>query len=149
MSLRFLTHDLGYKDQIANVEDFLGAPVTAVLVDTAQVPDRATENAYSAISANECSDVDYAQVALTGKTIAVEGDRVRFNCAKIDFGASVSISARYLYLVFGTAGSLVAGDRILGHIDLTGTGNASSVSAEFSVTPPATGLFEVLRSNAP
>ena len=144
----FLTHEQGLRDQIAGVEDFLGAGVYAVLVTTTHTPDRATDTAYSSISANESADADYSRQALGTKTVAVEGTNVRFNCGKITFTAEGDVSGRYLYLLYGTAASPVAGDRILGHIDLTGSGNAASVNAEFSFTPHASGLFEIQRSVA-
>jgi hypothetical protein len=144
----FLTHDAGFRDLLAGQEDFLGSGVYAVLVTTTHSPNRATDNAYSAISGNEATGGDYSRQALGTKSVAVEGTRVRFNCGKITFTAEGDVTGRYLYLVFGTAGSPQAGDTILGHIDLTGDGNASSISAEFSFTPHASGLFEVERSAA-
>lgn len=142
----FLTHDQGLRDLLAGVNDFLGSGVYAVLVTTTQTPDRATETQYSHISGNQSADVDYSRQVLGTKTVAVESTRIRFNCAKITFTASGDVTGRYLYLVFGTAASPVTTDRILGHVDLTGSGNASSISAEFSFTPNAAGLFEVERS---
>jgi len=145
----FLSHDVGFNEQIRGDVDFLASGVAAVLVTTTHTPDRAADTQYSHISANECADVDYSAQALGTKTIAVEATRVRFNCGKITFTASGDVTGRYLYLVYGTAASLVAGDRILGHIDLTGGGNASSINAEFSWTPHANGIFEITRTAAP
>ena len=148
MSLEFLTHDTGLRAQLAGTEDFLGSGVYAVLVDAAHTPNRATDNAYSAISANECDDEDYSRQDLTSKTVAVEATRVRFDCGKITFTASGDVSGQYVYFLYGTAASPQAADVILGHVDLTGDGNASSIGAEFSYTPSASGLFEVARSAA-
>lgn len=148
MSLEFLTHDTGLRAQFAGTADFLDGGVYAVLVDAAHTPDRATDNAYSAISANECSDADYSRQALASKTATVEATRVRFNCGKITFTASGTVSGQYVYFLYGAAATPQAADVILGHVDLTGTGNASSIGAEFSYTPSASGLFEVARSAA-
>jgi hypothetical protein len=148
MSLEFVTHDVGYTAQVAQTQDFLGSGVYAVLVDTAHTPDRATDDAYSDISANECGDTDYSAQALASKTIALASTSVRLSCGKITFTASGDVSGRYVYILFGTAATPQSTDVILGHVDLTGSGNASSVGAEFSYTPSASGLLELPRSVA-
>lgn len=145
----FLSHDTGYLAQLSGAEDFLGSGVYAVLVDDAQTPNRASEASYSAISGNECTDADYSRQALASKSASIEATRVRFTCGKITFTASGDVSGRYLYVCYGTAATPQAGDVILGHIDLTGDGNASSIGAEFSFTPSGSGLFEVERTDAP
>ena len=145
----FLTHDTGFRNQLAGTADFLGSGVYAALITTSHTPNRASDTQYSHISANEATGGDYSRQALGSKTVAVESTRVRFNCGKITFTASGDVTGRYLYLLYGTAASPQTTDVILGHIDLTGGGNASSISAEFSFTPHSSGLFEVERSQAP
>jgi len=145
----FLSHDVGFNEQIRGDVDFLGSGVAAVLVTTTHTPDRATDTQYSHISTNECADADYSRQVVGSKTIAVEATRVRFNCGTITFTAEGDVTGRYLYLVYGTAGSMNSTDRILGHVDLTGGGNASSINATFSFTPHANGLFEITRTSAP
>ena len=145
----FLSHDVGFNEQIRGDVDFLGSGVAAVLVTTTHTPDRAADTQYSHISGNEAAGPDYTRQALGTKSIAVEATRVRFNCGKITFTAEGDVTGRYLYLVYGTAGSMNGTDRILGHIDLTGGGNASSINAEFSWTPHANGIFEITRTAAP
>lgn len=143
----FFTHDAGYQAQIAGVEDFLAGDVVAVLVDAAQTPNRATENTYADISANESADADYTAQLLAGKAISVEGTAVRVTCSKITFTADGSVSGQYVYLVYRAGATLASTDRILGHVDLqTEGGNVSSTNAEFSYTPNASGLFEIQRS---
>jgi hypothetical protein len=144
-----LTHDAGFLAQVDGDADFSGGSVAAVLVTNTHTPDPATDVDYEDISANESADGDYSQQALASKTVAVASTRIRFDCAKITFTAEGDITARYLYLIYGTAGSLATSDLILGHVDLTGSGNASSVNGEFSFDPHASGLFEILRSAAP
>jgi hypothetical protein len=141
----FLSHDTGFKS-LLGAGDWVNDAYYAVLATTSESPDRATQIDYADIL-NECADGDYDQVALTSKAVALNSTNVRFTCAKIDFGSTVSITARYLYILKGTAASPAGTDEIIGHIDLDGAGNVSSVSAEFSFTPSATnGLFEVERS---
>ena len=148
MSLEFLTHDVGYTAQVAQTEDFINSGVYAVLVDAAHTPDRAADVTYSDISANECVDADYSRQALASKTIALASTSVRLSCGKITFTASGDVSGQYVYLLYGTAASPQAADVILGHVDLTGSGNASSIGAEFSYTPSPSGLLELPRSVA-
>lgn len=144
----FLTHDQGFLAQVDGDEDFSGGSVYAVLVTNDHTPDRAADVDYEDISANECQDSDYSPQDVTG-TVTVESTRIRFDCSKITFTAEGDITARYLYILYGDEGSPQNGDLILGHVDLTGSGNASSVNGEFSFDPHASGLFEILRSGAP
>lgn len=63
------------------------------------------------------------------------------DCGDISFGASVTISAKYLVLVKGTAGSLTAGSVLVGYCDLdTSGGSVSSTASQFAVNTP-NGLF--------
>lgn len=143
----FLTHDTGLA-ALLSTDDWTTDAYYAVLATTTESPDRAAQIDYEDILA-ECADADYDQVALAGKAVAVNSTKIRFTCNKITFGASVTISARYLYILKGTAATPATSDKIIGYIDLDGAGNLSSVNAEFSFTPNATnGLFEVARSAA-
>lgn len=145
----FTSHDTGFAELLGN-DDWTVDDYYAVLADTTETVDRSTQINYEDIL-QECADVDYDQIALTGKTVAVDGSgNITFDCDKINFGASVTISARFLYILKGTAATPVTTDNIVGSIDLqTETGNVSSTAAEFSFDPDATdGLFEVARSAA-
>jgi hypothetical protein len=144
----FLSHDTGFKSLLGG-DDWVNDDYYAVLATTSETPARDTQVDYEDIL-QECADGDYDQVALAGKAVAVNSTKVRFTCNKINFGSEVSISGRYLYILKGTAATPANTDEIVGHIDLDGSGNVSSVSAEFSFTPDATnGLFEVARTAAP
>jgi len=144
----FLTHDSGYKSLLGS-GDWVTDSHYAVLSTTAELPDQASQVNYSDIIA-ECTDEDYARVAITGKVVDLNATKVRFTCGKISFGNNVTISARYLFILNGIAMAPDGEDEIIGHIDLTGADDVSSVFAEFSLTPDLTnGLFEVARSSAP
>lgn len=143
-----LSHDTGFKSLLGS-DDWENDDYYAVLATTDETPDRASQVDYEDIL-NECDDADYDQVALTGKSVSVSDTNVQFTCDKISWGSDVTISGRYLYILKGTAATPAAGDEIVGHIDLTGNGNASSTNAEFSFTPDSTdGLFEIERTAAP
>ena len=137
---------------LGNTIDWVSDAITAVLVDVAHTP-AITEATYSDFSANEVNSgtfPDYAQIALTtkslGKAVATE---VQYTSDIANFGASVTIEARYIYFVKGTAGALVAGDNIVGYCDIdTSLGaaeNAKSTNSVFSVGPSATGWFKRVR----
>ena len=143
----FLSHDTGFAS-LLSTDDWTNDAYYAVLATTSETPDRAAQVDYEDILAEVASGGDYSPVALASKTCAVNGTNVRFDCAKITFTASGDITARYLYILKGTATSPANTDEIIGHIDLDGSGNISSVGAEFSFDPNANGLFQIQRTAA-
>lgn len=142
----FLTHDNGLLAQLDGDADFSGGSVYAVLVTTTHTPDRAADVDYEDISANECADEDYDPVALTSPTVTLVSNTIMFDCAEIEFTGAGDITARYLYVLYGDYSSPQNSDLILGHVDLTGDGNASSTNGRFAFNPHANGLFRVGRS---
>jgi hypothetical protein len=139
----FLSHHTGFASLLSTDNWTTASAYYAVLATTTESPNRATQVDYEDIL-QECADAGYDQVALASCTCAVSGTDVKFDCAKITFGSDVSLTARYLYILKGTAASPANADEIIGHVDLDGSGNISSVSAEFSFDPDATnGLFLV------
>lgn len=113
--------------------DFVGSGIAAVLLTTTHTPSVTADSTYGDLT-NECADGDYAQVALTTKSITESGGTVTYDADPVSFGTSVSISARYIYLVAGTAGSLTGTDKVMGYMDLsTGGGNVSSTNSTFEV----------------
>jgi len=121
--------------------------VAAVLLAAAYTPDTAAHTDYSDVSANEVDDAvqtDYAPVAVTGRSVSLTSDEIRYTCSKIDFGSTVSLEGQYIGIIAGDAASLNATDKLLGYIDL---GEAkSSTNAEFSFTPAATGLYRIQKA---
>lgn len=116
--------------------------IAAVLLGSGYTPS-AAHSTFADISAQEISDADYAQKAVTGQTVTGAGGTVTADCADISFGASVTITAKYLALVKGTAGSLVSTDKLVGYCDLNSSGGTvSSTSGAFSVNTPS-GLYTV------
>jgi hypothetical protein len=146
----FESHDSGYEELLGS-GDWESDDYAAVLLPNGGgSQDRATEVDWEDISADEISDADYSQQQLASKAVSGESTRVKFTHGKITFTSSGSISARYLYILKGTADSLANSDKILGHIDLSGSAeNVSSVSGEFSFTPHSDGLFYIQRTAAP
>ena len=148
--LTVIAHDLGWLETVGCGRSFLDDAVTAVLVDTAHTPD-VSEELYSDISGDECTDADYSQQLITGKCVAYNvDDEIRACHDKINFAADApggtgTIAGRYAYYVYGSPGLLMPSSRILFHIDLTGDGNAQSENGEFSITPNAEGLYTMTK----
>lgn len=107
-----------------------------------------TDTLWSDVSANEISDGDYAQQAVTTRTVANNAGEAQFKSDPADFGANVTIEeAKYLVLVAGTATSVAAGDKIIGTIDLDdGGGIVFANNGEFSITQPAAGWFRAVQA---
>lgn len=144
----FLTHEKGFSS-LLGPDDWESDAYYAVLATTDETPDRATQIDYEDILNEVASGGDYSPVALASKSVSIVDTDIVFDCGKITFTSSGSISARYLYVLKGTAASPNNADEILGHIDLnTGGGNLSSIGAEYSYEPHANGLFAVERSIA-
>ena len=115
---------------------------SGVLVLSAHTPSLANDNIYSDISVNECADGDYADTVAT-LTVSEAAGVVTVDMAQVDYGASVTIGARYFYIVQGTAGALGAGDLILGYMDLNDgqTIDVESIASDFKVDANASGLY--------
>ena len=121
-----------------------GDTLVGVLVDNAHTPSLENDNLYSDISGNECTDGDYAPVVLGGVAMNRTGATVKLDANAVAYGDPVTISARYIYVVRRAGASLVAGDLILGYMDLNngGSANVGSTNAEFTVDwDAANGLF--------
>ena len=148
MAREFLSHDTGFLEIQDRTINYVSDAMYAVLALSAHgTPDRATEAQYSHIT-NECADADYARPALSGKAISLDTTAVKYAMSKMTFTAEGNVTGRYVYICKGTAADPQAADRIIGHIDLTGSADASSINAEFSFTPHSTGLFFLPRTVA-
>ncbi|RLA03862.1 MAG: hypothetical protein DRQ47_04395 [Gammaproteobacteria bacterium] len=116
---------------------------SGVLVLSAHTPSLVNDNIYSDISGNECGDGDYADTVATLTVSEPSAGVVMVDMAQVDYGAAVTIGARYFYVVQGTAGALSAGDLILGYMDLNDGGSidVESISSDFKVDANANGLY--------
>jgi len=146
----FTFTDPGFLACMKGTIDLENDTIVAVLVDNAQTPSVVNDDVYSDISTNECSDSDYTGswaegLTITGLTWTSPSSRnFKLDGAAMDFGNSVTISARYLYVVRRAGGTLVAGDLIVGFMDLNdgGGANVSSTNGDFDVDwNAANGLF--------
>jgi len=64
----------------------------------------------------------YVRQQLTGNTIITDGKRRAFDCDDISFGTTVTLAAKYLYILEGNAAAPAAGDLIVGWTDLNENG---------------------------
>lgn len=123
--------------------------IVGVLVDVAHTPSVVNDNEYSDISANECTDTDYTTSYAEGITIAgltwsnPSSGVFMLDATDVDFGAAVTIGARYLYLLKRAGASLVSTDLILGYVDLNvgSSKNVASSNNDFEIIWGANGLF--------
>jgi len=116
------------------------ATITAVLLGAGYTPS-AAHDTWSDASAQEIADSGYAEQAVSGQTVTLASGTVTVDSGDISFGTNVTLTAKYLALVLGTAGSLAGTDKLIGYCDLnTGGGTVSSTAGAFSVNTP-NGLF--------
>lgn len=110
----------------------------AVLLTSSYTPNVASQSILSDISGNIISDSDYVAQTLGSVTVTESGGTVTFDSADINFGSSVTITAKYLALYDDTS----ANDKLVVYVDLdTGGGSVSSTSSTFQVTINASGIF--------
>lgn len=127
--------------------------MVGVLVLTAHTPSLVNDNIYSDISANECADADYTAsfaegIVLTVTVTEPSAGIVMVDMSQADFGSAVTIGARYFYVLRRAGGTLVAGDLILGYMDLNdgGSVDVESISSDFKVDANANGLYRVAKA---
>lgn len=114
----------------------------AILLAGAHTPTQ-IKALYSDISANEIADAGYVRQALSGAAISASGKQRYFTSNAVNFGSAVTLTAKYLYILKGTAASPSGTDPILGWIDLNEVGGditAITKANPGSVTSTAHGL---------
>lgn len=144
---RFLSCDQGFLEIHNRTIDFVANAMYAVLVTTSHTPNRANDNQYSNVEGSAAVGADIISVA--GKSINLVNTKIRYSCNPISFGSNVSLSGRYIYICVGNHAAPNVGDRIIGYISLSDSGNVSSVNSVFSYTPATEGLLELTRTAAP
>jgi len=138
----FVPYEQGILDIANQTVDFVGGTVKAMLLTAAYTPSASADQHLDDIVANECADGDYARQTVGSKTIALASNKVRFDCADIDFGNAVTITAKYLVLFLDTGTPSTS--TLLWYVDLnTGGGSASSTGADFDIAINASGIYEV------
>lgn len=122
-------------------EDFDADSHYAILLLASATPDVAAWVDLDDVSADECGDADYNRQDLTGESVTESGGTVTIDADNITFGASVTITAKYIVILRGTVGGAAGTDRIVGYADLNdGGGSVTSTSSAFNVNVNASGL---------
>lgn len=118
----------------------------AILVTSSQTPS-ASHTTLADVSANECADSDYDPQDITGETASQSSGTVTLDCDDIDFGAAVTITAKYCYILRGTVAGKTSTDRIVCYCDLnSGGGSFSSTSNPYRVVIHSSGIATAVQS---
>lgn len=137
-----LPYDNGLLNMLDGTTDFLADTIQARLATSGYTPNIATHDFWDDVSANECADGDYSPVALSSKSLAIVSNKVVWDAAQVDYGAAVTITAKYMVVLHWTG---VAGtSALLFYVDLeTGGGSVSSTNSDFKVDFNASGMYQV------
>ncbi len=118
--------------------------IVAVLLGSGYTP-AATHSTWADVSAQHVSGTNYAPVALTNKTSVRSTGTILWDCDDINFGANVTVTAKYVAIVKRVGGSLTGTDQLIGYCDLenaSGAATVSSTNSTFQVNTTA-GLFDI------
>lgn len=119
--------------------DLSSDTLKCVLCTSSYVPSHA-HTVLADVVADECADADYGRVSLGSVTVTRVGANVVLDCADIDFGAAVTITAKYAILYDDTPSS--PADPLIAYLDLnSGGGSVSSAAGSFKITIHANGVF--------
>lgn len=116
--------------------------IICALLGNGYTPNATTHTLWSDVSAQEVTGTGYTAggIALTSQSWTTSAGTATFTAANVTW-ANSTITARYAVLVRRAGASLVAGDRLLAYVDLTGGGTISSTSAAFTIQWNASGIF--------
>lgn len=117
----FTIQDSGLAAILNGTIDLDTSALYAILLVGAHTPTQA-KALYSDISSNEITDAGYVRQALSGAAISSSGKQRIFNSNPVSFGSNVTLSAKYMYVLKGAAGTPNASDPILGWVDLNEVG---------------------------
>lgn len=118
--------------------------IVAVLLGNGYTP-AATHSTWADVSAQHVTGTNYAPVALSGKTSVRSTGTILWDCDDINFGANVTVTAKYVAIVKRVGGSLTGTDQLIGYCDLenaSGSATVSSTNSTFQVNTTS-GLFDL------
>ena len=135
-------YENGILNLLDGTTDFLTDTIRAALILAAYTPDVAVHDFWDDVSANETADADYTVQVLGSKTLTIVSNKPVFDAAQVDYGAAVTITAKYLVLYHwsGVAGT----SPLLWYVDLnTAGGSAASTASDFKVDFNAAGIYRI------
>lgn len=103
----------------------------------------AAHSTYADVSGSEITSTDYDPVALTSKTVEIDGSDVLYDCDNISYGDPVSIGpADGVVILQGTAATPQSTDAVLLYAPLN---DLQSTDATFAINTP-NGLYRIERA---
>ena len=87
----------------------------------------------SNVSSHEITDEDYERQAVTGLSVALDGNEIVFNANDVVFGAEVNIAADHFVIVAGDIANPDPGDELLFYVHLD---DMESRNAQFAIRLP-------------
>ena len=137
-ALAWVLYDKG-KERLGNsVINLESHTFSCALCSTQYTPLTTGHEFYSAIQSTLSSDGDYADKECSNVTWTRSNGTLTFDVADINFGSSVTITARYAVLFDDTTTS----DCLLAYSDLDdGGGSVSSTNGTFEIQIHANGVF--------
>jgi hypothetical protein len=142
----FTVYGVAKENILKALIDLDGDTFQAVLVTSSYTPNTNTHSAWSSVSGSEVVGTGYTAggVTISALTVVHSAGTVTVDSATNPSWTSSTITAKYCVVVKRAGGSLVAGDLLLGYVDLeTGGGSVSTTNGTFTVTWNASGLFTV------
>lgn len=142
-------NDSLYELMLSTGTQWDAGPFAFALLSSAYTQDDA-DTEWGDVSANEITDTDYAQVAASSLSLVQSGNKVQLSSGNASFGTSVTIEAKFLVCVAGTAGALNSTDKIIYTVDLDTTTSGSTIAVTggpFIIRQSqTTGWFEIGQS---
>lgn len=116
--------------------------IAAFLCNTAYAP-LPTHTQYSDLTGHVARSTvtGYTPKSVTGRNVSTYGSSVLYTSNMVNYGTKVSISARYLVLVYGSPSAPLATDKLIGYVDFGGL--KQSIASDFSFTPDSSTWFSV------
>jgi len=128
----------------ANQINWASDTIVCALLDASYSPSAAHSTWNDAV-ARHVTGTNYAPVELTGKTSVLAAGKILWDCADIEFGTNVTVTAKYAVILKRAGGALATSDQLIGYVDLnttSGGATASSTNSIFTVGT-ANGIFDV------
>lgn len=100
-----------------------------------------THSTWNDVVASVCADGDYVAQNATTESTANASGTITVDIGDVDFGNTVTITAKYLILVQGTVAAVTTASRLVGYCDLdTGGGSPASTAGNYDITINASGI---------
>lgn len=118
-----------------------------MLLDTSYTPSL-THSTRADVSSAEISDSDYAKLDMSGESSTNNAGVIEVDADDANFGSSVTIEAKYLVCLMGTAAGSSGTDDLVFYVDLntdSGSATLSSTSGNFLLAFHGDGIFKVSR----